>query len=187
VTWALGPLQVAPGVWASGPVPRRHPLEEPERNFFLDRACTVRDHVIDDQAIWVETPRGLLVLVGCAHSGIINILDEVRRVASGADAGRGPSADRPERRPRADALPPHRHDLPRAADGLPVVRAVIGGLHLLHASPARLRATGDAFKAAEVALAAPVHCTGKRGKDHLRATLGGAYADCATGSVLEFV
>lgn len=161
VTWALGPLEVAPGVWASGPVPRRHPLEEAERNFYLDRPCTVRDHVVDDQALWVETPAGLVVLTGCAHSGIINTLDHVRRVAAR----------------REDAMP-------RAADGLPRVRAVIGGLHLLHASPARLRATSEALAAAGVELVAPVHCTGKRGKRHLRERLGVAYADASTGSVL---
>ncbi len=169
VAWALGPVEVAPRVWATGPIPRRHPLEEAERNFFLDRSCTVRDHVVDDQAVVVETDAGLVLLLGCAHAGVVNTLDHVRRVASGTDVIR-----------------PHRHDLPRAADGLPRVRAVVGGMHLLHASPARLRATSDALRAAGVDLVAPVHCTGKRGKRHLRATLPDAYADCATGSVLEF-
>lgn len=169
VAWALGPVEVAPRVWATGPIPRRHPLEEAERNFFLDRSCTVRDHVVDDQAVVVETDAGLVLLLGCAHAGVVNTLDHVRRVAS-----------------RTDVTRPHRHDLPRAADGLPRVRAVVGGMHLLHASPARLRATSDALRAAGVDLVAPVHCTGKRGKRHLRATLPDAYADCATGSVLEF-
>jgi len=162
LTWALAPVEVAPRVWASGPIPRRHPLEQAERNFFLDRACTVRDHVVHDQAVWLEAPSGLVVLVGCAHAGIINTLDHVRHIA--ADTAR-----------RA----------PRAADGLPRVRAVIGGLHLLHASPARLRATSEALASSGVDVVAPVHCTGKRGKRHLRETLGEAYADCATGSVLE--
>jgi 7,8-dihydropterin-6-yl-methyl-4-(beta-D-ribofuranosyl)aminobenzene 5'-phosphate synthase len=159
VVWALGPLEVAPGVWASGPIPRRHPLEEAEHNFYLDPACTMHDHVVDDQAIWVETPSGLVLLTGCAHAGIINTLDHVRGLAA--------------------------HGLPLAPDGLPRVRAVIGGMHLLHASPARLRATSAALAGAGVGLAAPVHCTGKRGKRHLKEGLGAAYADCATGSVLE--
>jgi 7,8-dihydropterin-6-yl-methyl-4-(beta-D-ribofuranosyl)aminobenzene 5'-phosphate synthase len=166
VTWALGPVEVAPRAWASGPIPRRHPLEEAERNFFLDHACSMRDQVVDDQAMWVETPSGLVVLVGCAHSGIINTLDYVRRVS--ADSGSAAS-----------------QKLPLAADGLPRVFAVIGGMHLLHASPARLRATGDALATAGVRLLAPVHCTGKRGKAHLRERLADAWVACATGSVLE--
>ena len=59
-------------MWASGPVPRHHPLEEAERTFFLDTACTIGDHVVDDQAMWIETPAGLVVLCGCEHSGVMN-------------------------------------------------------------------------------------------------------------------
>jgi len=177
IAWALGPLEVAPGVWASGPIPRRHPLEEAERNFFLDPACTVRDHVVDDQAVWVETPSGLVVLLGCAHAGVVNTLDHVRRAAG----RRGGGESSP---PARSAVPEARDDLPLAGDGLPRIAAVIGGMHLLHASPARLRATGDALEAAGVRLVAPVHCTGKRGKDYLRTRFADAYVDAATGSVL---
>ena len=166
VTWALGPVEVAPRVWASGPIPRHDALEKAERNFFLDRACTMADQVVDEQAMWVETRSGLVVLVGCAHAGIVNTLDYLRWVS--ADSGSAAS-----------------HELPLATDGLPRVCAVIGGLHLLHASPARLRATGDALEAAGVRLLAPVHCTGKRGKAHLRERLAEAFVACTTGSVLE--
>jgi 7,8-dihydropterin-6-yl-methyl-4-(beta-D-ribofuranosyl)aminobenzene 5'-phosphate synthase len=168
VTWALGPVEVAPRVWATGPIPRRHPLEEAERNFFLDKACSVRDHVVDDQALWTASASGLVVLVGCAHAGVINTLDHVRRLAAGEDVA---SAGR----------------LPLAGDGLPRVAAVIGGMHLLHASPARLRATGDALAAAGAQLVAPVHCTGKRGKRHLRERFGGAFVAATTGSGLEII
>ena len=190
--WAFGPLEAAPDVWASGPIPRRHPLEEAERNFYLDPACTVRDHVVDDQAVWVEAPSGLIVLLGCAHAGVVNTLDHVRRAAAdrsgrqgeplGREAGRGGGSGSLH---AAQAGPDSREALPLAGDGLPRVAAVIGGMHLLHASPARLQATGDALEAAGVALVVPVHCTGKRGKDYLRRRFGGAYADAATGSVVE--
>lgn len=164
--WAATPLEVAPRVWATGPIPRRHPLEEAEPNFYLDPACTLRDHVVDDQAVWVEGPGGLTVLVGCAHAGIINTMDYVRRLVLARHEG-GEAA------------------LPLAADGLPRVRAVVGGMHLLHASAARLRATSDAMTAAGVEALAPVHCTGKRGKRHLRERLPEAFVAAATGSVLE--
>lgn len=174
VTWAAGPVEVAPDVWASGPVPRRCPLEEAERNFFLDPACTLRDHVVDDQALWVETPKGLVVLVGCAHAGIVNTLDYVRALVAGRVAVAGGRAGQPA----AAGL-----QVPLAADGLPRVRAVIGGLHLLHAKSARLRATVEALRQAEVGLLAPVHCTGRRGTRFLRETLPDAFVAGATGSV----
>lgn len=164
VSWVNGPTEIVTGVWASGPIPRRHPLEEAERNFFADRGCTMRDPVVDDQALWLRTPVGLVVLVGCAHAGIINTLEHVRRLAEAG--GAQPAA-------------------PAAADGLPRVAALVGGLHLLHASPARLRATGEALAAAETGTLAAVHCTGKRGKAYLSARLPDAWLPCVTGSVIE--
>ena len=165
-TWALGPVEAAPGVWASGPVARREPLEEPDRNFFLDRACTMRDHVVDDQALWTCTRSGVVVVLGCAHAGVVNTWAAVREAAADTAAAAG-------------------EQLPLAGDGLPRVRAVIGGMHLLHAGPARLGATCDALERAGVRLVAPVHCTGKRGKDRLRDRFGDAFVACGAGSVLE--
>ena len=143
--WALAPLEVAPGVWASGPLPRRHPLEEAERTFFFDTASTIRDQVVDDQAVWIETPAGLVVLSGCAHSGIMNTVRHVRETVAGrAAAGAG------------DLV------VPLAADGWPAVRALLGGMHLLHAHKERLQATADYFETLDLELCAPCHCTGKR-------------------------
>ncbi len=180
LVWALGPLEVAPGVWASGPIPRRHPLEEAERNFFLDPACTVqgprrrRPGRVGRGALRPRRAARLRARRG-------------RSTRSSTYGGRPPTCTprRATRRRRQRRLPPAGDGLPMAGDGLPRVTAVIGGMHLLHASPARLRATGDALEAAGVRLVAPVHCTGKRGKDHLRERFGDAYADAATGSVFE--
>jgi 7,8-dihydropterin-6-yl-methyl-4-(beta-D-ribofuranosyl)aminobenzene 5'-phosphate synthase len=171
--WAQAPLEVAPGVWATGPVPRRHPLEEAESTFFLDPACTIRDHVVDDQAVWVETTAGLVVLCGCAHSGVMNTLQYVRETVAarwasepaGRDAGTGGAAR-------------------RGGDGLPAVRAFLGGTHLLHARAARLRATAAYLEALDLELCAPCHCTGKRATKLLRERLPEAFADVVTGSVL---
>ena len=159
--WALAPLEVAPGVWASGPVPRRHPLEEAERTFFLDTACTVRDHVVDDQAVWIETPAGLVVLCGCAHSGVMNTVQHVRETVARRGAAGGD-----------DVV------VPVAADGQPAVRAVLGGMHLLQARKERLQATADYLEALDLELCAPCHCTGKRATTLLRrATAGGVCGD----------
>jgi 7,8-dihydropterin-6-yl-methyl-4-(beta-D-ribofuranosyl)aminobenzene 5'-phosphate synthase len=70
-----GPEQIAPGVWLSGPVPRRYQ----ERNWFRDQrihtpAGFVEDTIPEDQALIIDTPRGLVVLTGCGHAGIVNIV-----------------------------------------------------------------------------------------------------------------
>ncbi len=150
--WALRPVEVAPSVWASGPVPRRHPLEGPQSHFFLDEACTLRDDVAEDQALWVETPSGLVVLLGCAHSGVVNTVSYVREAVA-SRAGE-PSCS------------------PRAADGLPVVRAVLGGMHLLGAGENRLRETVEYLAALDLEYCAPCHCTGQRAIALLRERLG---------------
>lgn len=77
-----GPATIAPGVMTTGCIPRRSSFEE------LDSELKVRtpqgweqDDVPDDQALLVQTPKGLVVLLGCAHSGIVNTLHRAREVA----------------------------------------------------------------------------------------------------------
>jgi 7,8-dihydropterin-6-yl-methyl-4-(beta-D-ribofuranosyl)aminobenzene 5'-phosphate synthase len=172
--WALAPLEVAPGVWATGPVPRRHPLEEAERTFFLDSACTIPDHVVDDQAVWVETPAGLVVLCGCAHSGVMNTVQYVRETVAGRVAP-GP----------ADSGAWVGEPVRKSGDGLPTVRALLGGLHLLRARNDRLQATADYLEALDLELCAPCHCTGKRARTLLRERLPGAFVEMVTGCELR--
>jgi 7,8-dihydropterin-6-yl-methyl-4-(beta-D-ribofuranosyl)aminobenzene 5'-phosphate synthase len=71
------PTQVTDRVWVTGPIPRRTSFEDTGGPFFVDGKCSVKDPIIDDQAIWVETAEGVIVLLGCAHSGVINTLDYI--------------------------------------------------------------------------------------------------------------
>jgi 7,8-dihydropterin-6-yl-methyl-4-(beta-D-ribofuranosyl)aminobenzene 5'-phosphate synthase len=164
-TWATGPTPVAPGVWASGPLPRRHPLELAEPAFFLDDACTIHDEVVDDQALWIETPEGLIVLCGCAHAGVINTIEHVRAVA--ADRGVTETSEPSE-------------------GGAAMVRAVLGGFHLLQAKKDRLQATADYLESLDLEVCAPCHCTGKRATALLRARLGAAFVEIGSGARLTF-
>lgn len=77
-----GPLSISPQVMTTGFVPRNTPFES------VDSDLKVRgndgweqDQVPDDQSLIVKTPEGLLVLSGCAHSGIVNTLNRARSVA----------------------------------------------------------------------------------------------------------
>lgn len=72
--------EIMPGVWLTGPVPRVYP----ERNWsgsgkVLTPAGLVEDNVPDDQSLIIETPQGLVVITGCGHAGIVNILTAADR------------------------------------------------------------------------------------------------------------
>lgn len=74
------PVEIAPGVWFSGPVTRVHP----ERNYVTrmrieTEAGLVPDTIPEDASLLIRTAEGIAVLTGCGHAGIINISDHARR------------------------------------------------------------------------------------------------------------
>ncbi|MGB9254218.1 MAG: MBL fold metallo-hydrolase [Candidatus Korobacteraceae bacterium] len=70
-----GPVEIAHGILVTGAIPRRSSYEDVPDPFFLDENCTQPDPLVDDQALLIETPRGLAVITGCGHSGLINTLN----------------------------------------------------------------------------------------------------------------
>ncbi|OGV73300.1 MAG: hypothetical protein A3K19_14565 [Lentisphaerae bacterium RIFOXYB12_FULL_65_16] len=77
------PREVVPGVWTTGEVPRRHPEETIEAGFCLDSEGHRPDPLKDDQALFFGTAVGTVVLLGCAHAGVINTLDHIRDLTNG--------------------------------------------------------------------------------------------------------
>lgn len=73
------PREIFPGAWLTGPVPRRHP----ERNWsgqkkIRTESGLVEDTLPEDISLVVATEKGLVVITGCGHAGVINILDHAR-------------------------------------------------------------------------------------------------------------
>ncbi len=74
------PVELQPGVWLTGPVPRKHP----ERNWSgrtqvkSASGAVAEDTVADDMALVIDTAEGLVVVTGCGHAGVINILEHAR-------------------------------------------------------------------------------------------------------------
>jgi 7,8-dihydropterin-6-yl-methyl-4-(beta-D-ribofuranosyl)aminobenzene 5'-phosphate synthase len=67
--------QIVPGLWLTGEVPRRTDYERGDENQTVKSGGGyVKDDLLDDQSVVVETDKGLLVILGCCHSGIINTL-----------------------------------------------------------------------------------------------------------------
>jgi 7,8-dihydropterin-6-yl-methyl-4-(beta-D-ribofuranosyl)aminobenzene 5'-phosphate synthase len=68
------PTEVCEGMSVTGPIPRVTDFEDVGGPFFRDAECTEPDELVDDQAAFVDTPEGVVVILGCAHAGIINTL-----------------------------------------------------------------------------------------------------------------
>jgi 7,8-dihydropterin-6-yl-methyl-4-(beta-D-ribofuranosyl)aminobenzene 5'-phosphate synthase len=80
IVWTETPTEIIPGLWLTGPIPRRHPLEDTGGDFWRDADRRVSDRLSDDQALFAETPGGLVVVLGCAHAGTINTLDYISQI-----------------------------------------------------------------------------------------------------------
>jgi 7,8-dihydropterin-6-yl-methyl-4-(beta-D-ribofuranosyl)aminobenzene 5'-phosphate synthase len=77
------PVELQPGVWLTGPVPRTHP----ERNWSGAAQLrtpgdgVIEDNLPEDMALVIDTPKGLVVLTGCGHAGVVNIVEHARAIA----------------------------------------------------------------------------------------------------------
>ena len=45
--------------------------------FFLDALRSEPDPLLDDQALFFESKQGLVVILGCAHAGVVNTLHHI--------------------------------------------------------------------------------------------------------------
>ena len=77
IVWSRSAIEVVPGVWCTGEIPRLPANEQTDTGFFLDADCCDPDPLTDDQALFIETRAGIVVIMGCAHAGIVNTLDRV--------------------------------------------------------------------------------------------------------------
>ncbi|MGI5875277.1 MAG: MBL fold metallo-hydrolase [Dethiobacteria bacterium] len=80
------PVDLGGGLLLTGQVPRLEESEKQERYFFRKAGKNfVEDTLNDDQALVVESPLGLIVLLGCTHAGLINTLRHVTRLTGRED------------------------------------------------------------------------------------------------------
>ena len=78
---AKNSVTIMNGVVTSGEIVRESPFEKTEGFWTVIDERFVEDPLIDDQALLINVrDRGLVVLTGCAHSGIINTVRHAQKI-----------------------------------------------------------------------------------------------------------
>ena len=76
-----GPVPLAQGLTTTGEIPRLEGFEKVEGFWTVRDGQYGPDIIPDDQALAAVLPdRGLVVITGCAHSGIINTIHQAQRI-----------------------------------------------------------------------------------------------------------
>jgi 7,8-dihydropterin-6-yl-methyl-4-(beta-D-ribofuranosyl)aminobenzene 5'-phosphate synthase len=71
-------LEVEKGMFLTGEVPRKTPFEKPDPRLFSEiNGKTTQDIFLDDQSLILESKKGFILILGCAHSGMINIINHI--------------------------------------------------------------------------------------------------------------
>ena len=148
--WLTKPVAISNCIGITGPIARKSEFEDTGGSFFLDPEGREVDIIKDDIAMWLHGPGGLVVCVGCCHSGLVNTLNHIV-----------------------------------ARTGENRIATVIGGLHLLHASSARLEKTVEALRRFEIGRIVACHCSGDDAVRFLQDNLDTEVTTGYAGLVLE--
>jgi 7,8-dihydropterin-6-yl-methyl-4-(beta-D-ribofuranosyl)aminobenzene 5'-phosphate synthase len=77
--------RLAPGVYLSGEVPRASAFEKGDQGLYCDCTGQELDRTMDDQSLVLETDKGVVVLLGCCHAGMINTLEHIAHATGRRD------------------------------------------------------------------------------------------------------
>jgi len=78
---ANNPVKIADGITTTGEVPRTTSFEKVSGFWAVHKKSFVDDNMLDDQSLIIDVEgKGLVVLAGCAHSGIINTIKYAKKI-----------------------------------------------------------------------------------------------------------
>lgn len=137
-----------PGVYAITQFSKNHPDERVNPRFVVREADGFRaDAFTDELLVAIDSPKGLVVLLGCSHPGVKNMLNTVTDLL-----------EKP-------------------------LYAVLGGTHLVEASPESMELTKAYLQQQNVKILGVSHCTGETGTRCLSSLEDMFFHNC-TGSSL---
>ncbi len=126
------PVEVVPGLWTTGQVPRVtdfeviSPPSNGGRRVIVIEGEERDDKILCDQSLWAYVEKvGSQIITGCAHSGPVNILLHVK-----------------------------------ALGGFDKIHGLIGGTHLVGRDNSYIQKTIDSFTQEGIDFLSPCHCTG---------------------------
>ena len=71
-------IEVDKGLFFTGEVPRQTNFEKLDPRLFSEiDGKTTQDLFLDDQSLILDTDKGIVLILGCAHAGMINIINHV--------------------------------------------------------------------------------------------------------------
>jgi len=74
------PEEIVPGITLTGVIERTFDEIKTRSHFVYQEGEMVPDPFVDDQAAIIETDKGLCIVFGCAHAGVINTLNHAARI-----------------------------------------------------------------------------------------------------------
>ena len=75
------PYQISDNIWTSGEIPIATDFESVEPIFFTKTNDTyIPDSIPDDLALVINSSKGLVIILGCSHRGMINTIHHARRI-----------------------------------------------------------------------------------------------------------
>jgi 7,8-dihydropterin-6-yl-methyl-4-(beta-D-ribofuranosyl)aminobenzene 5'-phosphate synthase len=80
LTLSREPLNLLTGVTTSGEIERATSFEALEDLYTITDGRVVQDHERDDMALVLRLERGLVIISGCCHAGIVNTMRHARRI-----------------------------------------------------------------------------------------------------------
>jgi len=135
------PVWISENIVTSGEIPMITEYEEIDHDLYVKEKDKLKpDPLWDDQALFLKSEKGLIIILGCAHRGVINTIRHAQKIT-----------------------------------GTEPVYAVIGGTHLIRASPQQMDLTIAELLSYGVQRLGVSHCTGLAASAILAQTFGEAF------------